>query len=318
MELPPAGEIVVWRPRAEQTLTALPKDRVRIIQGFKPDHDVWKERGYRVDPLSGSATAALSVVCLPRAKAHALSLIASAAGCSSGPILVDGQKTDGVDSILKMCRKRATVGEVISKAHGKAFVIEAHDGFEDWADKPKSGPEGFVTSAGVFSADRVDHGSRLLGQVLPEKIGPTVADLGAGWGYLSAEILRRSRVDALYLVEAEHDALNCARLNIDDARAHFHWADATKVEFGHMVDTVVMNPPFHTGRAAEPDLGRAFVATSARLLKPRGTLWMVANRHLPYESTLSALFAEVQEIGGDGGFKLLKASGPRQHARLGS
>ena len=59
------------------------------------------------------------------------------------------------------------------------------------------------------------------------------------------------------------------------------------------MDAVVMNPPFHTGRTAEPGLGQAFITAAARLLAPQGQLWMVANRHLPYETALGGQFAHV-------------------------
>ena len=71
-----------------------------------------------------------------------------------------------------------------------------------------------------------------------------------------------------------------------------------------------MNPPFHTGRASDPSLGRAFIASAARLLKPAGKLWMVANRHLPYESALTDHFRNVDTIGGNGAFKVIHANRP--------
>jgi 16S rRNA (guanine1207-N2)-methyltransferase len=71
-----------------------------------------------------------------------------------------------------------------------------------------------------------------------------------------------------------------------------------------------MNPPFHAGRAADPGLGRAMIEAAARALSPQGQLWLVANRHLPYEAALAELFRQVEEIGGDGGFKLLRAGLP--------
>ncbi|RME14842.1 MAG: MFS transporter, partial [Alphaproteobacteria bacterium] len=91
----------------------------------------------------------------------------------------------------------------------------------------------------------------------------------------------------------------------------FHWADATRFGEAGSHDCVVTNPPFHAGRRADPALGRAFIAAAARLLTPSGRLYLVANRHLPYERDLRAAFAEVEEIGGDGGFKVIAAARPR-------
>ncbi len=100
--------------------------------------------------------------------------------------------------------------------------------------------------------------------------------------------------DRLDLVEADHDALDCARRNLDDPRARFHWADATTWTPETRPDAVVTNPPFHVGRAADPSLGRAFIAAAARILAPSGSLWLVANRHLPYEATLTDHFARIE------------------------
>jgi 16S rRNA (guanine1207-N2)-methyltransferase len=76
------------------------------------------------------------------------------------------------------------------------------------------------------------------------------------------------------------------------------------------MEHVVMNPPFHTGRDADPALGVGFIGAAARMLSPAGVLWLVANRHLPYDRSLTTLFREVQEIGGDAAFRVMRASHP--------
>jgi len=167
----------------------------------------------------------------------------------------------------------------------------------------------------VFSADGVDLASAMLVEELPETMGAHVADLGAGWGYLSAHVLSRASVEVLHVVEAGNMALECARHNITDERARFYWEDVTTWAPPHKMDTVVMNPPFHTGRAAEPQMGQAFVAAAARVLSSNGNLWMVANRHLPYEAELNTRFAQVEELGGDARFKLFHASRPKKRKR---
>ena len=76
-----------------------------------------------------------------------------------------------------------------------------------------------------------------------------------------------------------------------------------------------MNPPFHTGRTANPELGQDFVTAAARILPSHGVLWMVANRHLPYEPTLEAQFGDWTEAAGDNRFKILRASRPARQKR---
>jgi len=173
--------------------------------------------------------------------------------------------------------------------------------------------DGYHTAPGVFSADAVDPASAMLLSALPKRLGRHVVDLGAGWGYLSAGMLKGdNKIESLDLVEADHTALACARLNVADPRARFLWADALDWRASEAVDAVVMNPPFHTGRSADPSLGRGFIATAARILSPSGSLWMVANRHLAYEAAMSDLFAQVQEMTGDTRFKVLRAARPKR------
>jgi 16S rRNA (guanine1207-N2)-methyltransferase len=314
--LPESGRIAVFRPRAEHDISALPKDLVEIIQGFFPDHQAFSVRGYAcVVAEHGSYGAA--VVFVPRAKAEAQSLVARAMQVTNGgPVVVDGQKTDGVNSLLKECRRRgAQTGEVLAKSHGKIFALSGGD-FADWAEQREVVLQGgFVTRPGMFSADRIDRGSAALAAALPQKLPGKVADLGAGWGYLARHVLEREDVTECHLIEAEHGALDCARRNVTDPRARFHWADVTDFQAETSFDHIVTNPPFHVSRAAEPALGLAFIAAAAQLLARRGTLWLVANRHLPYEAALSASFGDVAEVAGDASFKVMRAANPRRARR---
>lgn len=302
------GRVAVFHPPQDADLSCLPVAACEIIQPLRPAYDAFAARGFTTE-VTPQGRYAMSVVCLPRAKAEARALIATAVACTDGPVVVDGQKTDGADSLFKALKKRGDVSGAISKAHGKLFWINSHDGLTDWAQGPALTDGGFWTAPGVFSADGVDPASALLADALPEKLGKNVADLGAGWGFLSAHILNRD-VNVVHLVEAGHMALECAKRNVTDERARYHWADATNWAPKDRIDTVVMNPPFHTGRAAEPSLGQAFVSSAARILAPSGQLWMVANRHLPYEEVLAANFAKVVDLGGDNRFKLFNAARP--------
>ena len=308
--LPPVGDIAVYRPRAGDDLRALPKDRVVVLTGFKPDHDHFAALGYRTAITAPPVSA---LICLPRAKDAAFALIAEAAAHLpiGALIAIDGQKTDGIDAVVKACRGLGlTVGEVLAKAHGKSAVVQADPRLGLWRAMAKPVADGFWTAPGVFSADGPDRGSQALAACLPRDLGGSIADLGAGWGYLAREILTRPGVKHLDLVEAEQDALDCARRNVTDSRAAFHWADATTFRPVRPWNAVVMNPPFHTLRAADPGLGQAFMRAAHRGLAPNGSLWLVANLHLPYDKLLHELFGDVQTLSVDGGFRVSRASYP--------
>ena len=68
-----------------------------------------------------------------------------------------------------------------------------------------------------------------------------------------------------------------------------------------------------TVKALQPnDKSVKFVVPAA--LKPGGALWLVANRHLPYEDVLDARFGEVSEVASSGAFKVIHAVRARASA----
>ena len=306
----PDGPVTLIRPDPDFDIAPLPRDAIRIVHGFQPICAAWEGAGFPV--ARKAAQCAVAIVSVPRSKGLAKALVAEACAVAD-LVIVDGQRTDGVDSLFKSCRK--VLGDLpsVTKAHGRIFWFPATDAFADWAaGPPQKGAHGYFTAAGVFSDGEIDPGSAMLAEALPAKLPARMADLGAGWGYLAAPVLSREGVSSLDLVEAEALALDCAQLNVTDPRVRFHWADATAFAPQAPFDGIVMNPPFHTGRDATPELGRAFIRSAARMLTPQGKLWMVANRHLPYEATLTESFRNLDIIAQNGAFKVFHATKPRQ------
>jgi 16S rRNA (guanine1207-N2)-methyltransferase len=174
----------------------------------------------------------------------------------------------------------------------------------------------FIVEAGIFSTGRIDPGSQLLADALPASLHGLVADLGAGWGFLSRALARRCpgirRID---LFEADARALACAKLNLASSpiECAFHWHDVTR-GLPDRYDSIIMNPPFHTGQATDVDLGRAFLKVAAAALKPGGQLWLVANRQLPYEAVLETSGLSWRGLANDGTYKLIHARAPH-HSR---
>jgi len=172
---------------------------------------------------------------------------------------------------------------------------------------PRILPLGLWSQPGVFSWDRLDPGSDLLLGHLPDLAGRG-ADFGAGIGWLSRKALTSPAVTSLALIELDRRALDCARRNVVDPRASFEWADVRRAaEALSGLDFVVMNPPFHDGGHEDRALGQAFIRAAAKVLRPGGTLWLTANRHLPYEAVLADAFKRVAPVADAGGYKVFEA-----------
>ncbi|HJW42601.1 MAG TPA: methyltransferase [Rhizomicrobium sp.] len=166
---------------------------------------------------------------------------------------------------------------------------------------------GLWSQPGIFSWDRIDPGSRLLVEHLPNLTG-SGADLGCGAGFLSRHILAAPGVKVLALVDIDRRAIAAARRNVTDERASFHWLDvALPLPFPGAIDFVVTNPPFHREGSEDRTLGVAVARRAAHLLKAGGELWLVANRHLSYAPALHDDFAQVTLVAQSKEFRVYRA-----------
>ena len=203
------------------------------------------------------------------------------------------------------------VGESAKAHHRRCVVIrpETVTGIEEaltaGAARLVEGLEAW-SQPGVFAWDRIDAGSLLLAQTAPVLKGAG-ADLGCGYGALTTVVLGSQAVTSLRLIDLDRRAIDAARKNVTDARARFEWADARTLEGAGDLDFIVTNPPFHDGGAEDRRLGQAFIQKAAAMLGKGGVLWLVANRHLPYEADLNAAFKRVTKVADAGGYKVYEA-----------
>ena len=318
IEVPKTGSILLLRPPGVPEIAALPKARLVCVQGFRPATGKLEQAGLVVaDALPAEVCLAIVYLTRSRDENRANTATAFAALRKGGTLVVDGAKTDGVDSLFKAIRKLVPISGSLPKAHGRVFWLskaETPVEFAKWASAltPQKNADGYWSVAGIFSAGKIDGGSAALAPFLTGNLSGRGADLGAGWGWLSEQALNGNPdITALDLIEAEKAALACARLNVTAPAAAFHWQDATSLALGGDYDFIIMNPPFHPTRRADTSLGRQFIRSAARLLGPKGTLYMVANRQLAYEATLDASFGTWQMLSQSAGYKCVRARRPK-------
>ena len=168
-----------------------------------------------------------------------------------------------------------------------------------------------LSANGVFSADRVDRGTRLLLDFLESVDPPTkILDIGCGIGVLGFAALRRWPDATAVLADVDRRAVEAATRNAIDLdlsdRCRTAWWDAVQEKPPSSdCDLALINPPFHTGKAVDLDPARAMFRSLQQVLAPGGAALIVANRTLPYEQQLGGI-GRIRVLATEAGFKLLE------------
>ena len=301
-------KVIFFNPESVNHCLSLSFNDLIAYQTFFPVVDQLKTAGIKSIQNISQQKFNLAIISIPKSKKFAKHLMYLATkAVPEGLIIVDGDKNSGIESIIRDLKKQTKITNVISKAHGKTTWFETPADLQIYKDSPMVVEGGFETQSGVFSSDGIDPGSELLAKAIIEDLSGTGADLGGGWGYLTAKVLKKNDINELHFIEADFNAINLAKNNVNDQRVKFHWCDALKWEAPELLDFIIMNPPFHYLGQAKPSLGVDFVKVASRNLKKSGTLWMVANRHLPYEEVIKHHFSSCSELSGSKKFKVIRA-----------
>lgn len=166
--------------------------------------------------------------------------------------------------------------------------------------------QSFLSLPGVFSQGSLDVGTELLLQTLPlEKVKGRVLDLGCGCGVIGLTAsnsnceLTMADVDAMALRSA---ALNSARQGVEATIIPSDGLAEAKGRFNY----IITNPPFHTGKETDYSVVETLFRQARDKLTQYGEVWLVANRHLPYEELAAGHFSEQEEMASAKGFKIIR------------
>ncbi len=304
---------------ADRDIEAVWTEVLTCLQPFKPDYLALQKAGFKAVPrLQGNEPFDGALILIGKHRGRNEAWLAAALNqvVPGAMIVVAGDKKLGIDSFRKTVETLAPVTDRLSKHHAVAFWFDRPevmdiDKTQSLVPKPTRLENRFTTGPGMFSHAAIDKGSAMLVKHFEGRISGHVADFGAGWGYLASEILNHpGKLKSLALYEADFEALEAARLNVTstvETPVSFHWQDVKSEPIQEIFDTIVMNPPFHAGRGADPVMGQGFIAVAAKRLKPGGRLLLVANRQMPYEAGLKSLFKTVTPLEDDAGFKVIEA-----------
>jgi 16S rRNA (guanine1207-N2)-methyltransferase len=262
------------------------------------------------------------IVSISKSKNESFALIATGyerTNCG-GILIVEGNKSNGIDSVIQQLAKFHPLENIISKAHGKIVVLRVLlkkvNMFKEWLafNVESKNEDGFYSLPGLFSYQRADSASKFLATFFDHKLDGDIIDLGAGWGFLSSKLIDKSlKLKSVTLVDHDQKAIDCAKKNILSSKAIFKWMDITEMnKFESRFDNAICNPPFHSSSKINIQLGRAFIQAAHYTLKHAGNLFLVSNIQLPYESLIDSLFNDFKIAAQNKYFKIILAKRPKK------
>ena len=267
------------------------------------------QRGCEVFPDLSKITGNYAAIFVdaPQQRDESEGLIAFALAHSTGFVIAAAANDAGGSRLLKTFQAYGIESHSLSKHHcrivwttqatqANAALVAKNLAMLEPRTLTLDGQQ-WCTVPGIFGWDKIDTGSRLLVEHLPKNLSGNMADFGCGYGYLTRSIAQHHpslmQIDAF---DADTRAIACTTQNAG-TRTTTHWQDIRNLEITAHYDTVVMNPPFHSGKTEDKTLGQVFVEKAWAALKPRGRLFLVANRHLPYEKIVPGLNILHEESG---------------------
>ncbi len=166
-----------------------------------------------------------------------------------------------------------------------------------------------ASDRGVFSADRVDPGTRLLLLEAPAP-GPDVStalDLGCGYGAIARTLCARAPAAHVWAVDVNERARTLAATNLAGCNATV--SAPGDVPDHVRFDLIWSNPPIRIGKAA---LHRLLGHWLPRLA-PGGRAVLVVQKHLGADSLARWIEAEVapcRRLASRQGYRLLEVTAP--------
>jgi 23S rRNA (guanine1835-N2)-methyltransferase len=170
-----------------------------------------------------------------------------------------------------------------------------------------------INNANAFSYGKSDRGTMFFLDHFPRfKNQPEkVIDLGCGDGTLALLAAEKWPESPIICVDDSYLAMESAKENFKingfEGRAEFKVADCLTGLDAKSADLILCNPPFHEYHAVSMGTAGRMFKDAFRVLKTGGSLFIVKNKHLGYESYLKKLFGECKTIAGNTKYEVLKA-----------
>ncbi|NLA35954.1 MAG: methyltransferase [Actinobacteria bacterium] len=141
-----------------------------------------------------------------------------------------------------------------------------------------------TTDRGVFSADRVDPGTRVLLSETPAPLAThhTIADIGCGYGPIALAAAKRAPHATVWAIDVNERARELCALNAErNGLANVRVAAPDEVPADLCFDAIYSNPPIRIGKVALHELLQRWLGA---LTPGEGRAWLVVQKHLGADS----------------------------------
>ncbi len=162
---------------------------------------------------------------------------------------------------------------------------------------------------GVFSGEKVDPGTKVLLELVPDPVGAgTAVDVGCGWGPITMALASALPDARVIGVDVNPRAVELTRENLArnglTGEAHLV-EDLLGVEPDLTCDVIWSNPPIRVGKNVLHEIMRTWLPR----LSPGGVAYLVVNKNLGGDSLHKwierELGFEVERVGSRQGFRVL-------------
>ncbi|WP_087024312.1 methyltransferase [Thaumasiovibrio subtropicus] len=165
----------------------------------------------------------------------------------------------------------------------------------------------------VFAGEKLDIGARFFLEHLPQDpAAEHIIDLGCGNGVIGLQCARLNPDARVTCVDESDMAVASARENADRNLTNPDQLNAmmnnclTGMQ-PETADWVVCNPPFHQQNTITDHIAWQMFCDAKHVLKMKGKLRIIGNRHLGYHVKLKRLFGNVTTIASNNKFVILEA-----------
>ena len=293
-----APDLIPWLKKGDDSFT-LNADESSSLSPLEP---VWQ-------------TSELNILFYPKAKERLtwwLYQIQSALK-NQQRIWVVGENDGGIKSLPKKLKGFFECEKLDTARHCALFELTPNPGISEQSFWTQYETNDLIIKAlpGVFSAKKLDTGTSVLLEHLPDIAAGNILEMGSGSGVLACELLKRHKECTIdtYDVDllAYQSSLATVTANNLNDQATVYWANSASKLPTQRYQSIVTNPPFHKGIRTEYGPTETFFTQASERLVRGGKLVWVANDFLNYQNLIKDQFKSIKILAQTRGFKVYEA-----------